>query len=269
MEEMKLQVTELQKVKDKFITLEQKYDVSKFNFAGEVRKSKGLTQQVKTLEKDLTFENPLNDIKKILWTNIINSINDIWSSIQIIFEHIDLVKVALQEIEKTKEELGGKPEEAIRLIKFLNSRNKHQLEQLNIKDRTVTILEIKNVLTKRSLMQGLERKCQNMQEDIDEFMEKFGILKSKGLPIPLVMNDKLMFQDDYVNKLYQQAYNQASSSATKALHIGRVLYDSLENLFYIEHEVRHLFPVQPNFVKYTDEDGIYRKLTRTRILSDN
>lgn len=122
---MKLQVTELQKVKEKFNTLKQKYDVSKINFAEEVRKNKGLTQQVKTLENDLTFERPLTDIRKILWNNITQSINDVWSSIQIIFEQIDLVKVALQDIEKTKKALGGKPEEAIRLINFLNSRNRH------------------------------------------------------------------------------------------------------------------------------------------------
>lgn len=122
MEEMKLQVSELQKVKEKFLTLEQKYDVSKINFAEEVRKNKGLTQQVKTLEKDLTFENPLTNIRK---TNITQLINDVWSSIQIIFEQIDLVKVSLQEIQKTKEELVGKPEEAIRLINFLNNRNRH------------------------------------------------------------------------------------------------------------------------------------------------
>lgn len=72
MEEMKLQVSELQKVKEKFVTLEQKYDVSKINFAEEVRKNKGLAQQVKTLENNLTFKNHFADIKKILWTNILN-----------------------------------------------------------------------------------------------------------------------------------------------------------------------------------------------------
>jgi len=97
--------------------------VSKFNFSEEVRKNKGFTQHIKTLEKDLTFEKPLADIRNILWTNIIEPINDIWSSIQIIFEQIDLVKVSLQEIEKTKEEIGGKHEEDIRLINFLNNRN--------------------------------------------------------------------------------------------------------------------------------------------------
>ena len=118
-------------------------------------------------------------------------------------------------------------------------------------------------------MQGLEHKCQNMQEDIDEFMEKFGILQSKWLPSPLVINEKLMFQNDYINKLHQQANSQASSSAAKALAIGRVLYDSFESLFYVEREVKHLFPVQPNFVKYTETDEIYRKLTRTRIPRDD
>ena len=39
MEEMKLQVSELQKVKEKFVTLGQKYDVSKANFAEEMRKN--------------------------------------------------------------------------------------------------------------------------------------------------------------------------------------------------------------------------------------
>ena len=106
-------------------------------------------------------------------------------------------------------------------------------------------------------MQTLERKCQNMQENIDEFMGKFGILQSKGLLSPLVINDKLMRQ--------HQANSQASSFAPKVLPTRRVLYDSLENLFYIEHEVKHLFPVKPNFVKYIEIDEICKKLTSTRI----
>ena len=80
------------------------------------------------------FEKPLTDIRKILWTNITLSSNDVWSSIQIIFEQIDLVKASFQDIQKTKQELGEKHEEAIRLINFINSRNMYQLEQLNIED---------------------------------------------------------------------------------------------------------------------------------------
>jgi len=53
-----------------------------------------LENKVKLLEKDLTFDKPLTEIKKILWANITQSINDVWPSIQIIFEQIDLVKLA-------------------------------------------------------------------------------------------------------------------------------------------------------------------------------
>jgi len=77
MVEMKLQVTELQKVKEKFTTLEQNYDLPKINYAEEKRKNKGMAKKIKTIEKDLTFDRPLAEIKKILWTNIIDSINDI------------------------------------------------------------------------------------------------------------------------------------------------------------------------------------------------
>lgn len=118
-------------------------------------------------------------------------------------------------------------------------------------------------------MQNLERKCENVQEEIIDFMEKFGILQRKVLPSPLVINDKLMRHEDYADKLAQYENNQASSSvgesAPKALPTGRVLYDSLENPFYIEHEIKYLFPVQPNFVKYIEVDEIFKKLQRTRI----
>ena len=112
-----------------------------------------------------------------------------------------------------------------------------------------------------------------MQEDINDFMEKFGILQSKGLPSPLVINDKLMRHEDYVDKLSQYANNQASSSTSastlKALSTLRVLYDILENLFYVEHEIKHFLPIQLNFVKYIEVDEIFRKLQRTRIPKEN
>lgn len=108
-----------------------------------------------------------------------------------------------------------------------------------------------------------------MQEEINAFMKKFDILRSKGLPSPLVINDKLMRHIDYVEKLDQYASNQASSSTSaltsKALPTGRVLYDSLENLFYVEHEIKHLFPIQPTFFRYTETDETLRKLQRTRM----
>jgi len=44
-----------------------------------------------------------------------------------------------------------------------------------------------------------------MQLDIDMFMVKFKLLKEKGLPNPLVINDKLMTREDYNKKIREVA----------------------------------------------------------------
>lgn len=161
------------------------------------------------------------------------------------------------------------PDQANQLIHFLNNRNKEQLEEHGISNRTDTILKIKRVLTKKNLMQILERRCQDMQVEINSFMEKFTILQNKGLPSPLVINDRLINHIDYVDKLNKYVGNQASSSTSalgiKALPTGRVIYDSLENLFYVEHEIKHLFPIQPTFFKYIETDETLRKLQKHRL----
>jgi len=74
--------------------------------------------------------------------------------------------------------------------------------------------------------------------------------------------------DSYVEKLDKYVDNQASSltsSSTTALPTGKNLHDRLENLFYLEHEVNHLFPNQPNFFRYTEVDETLRMLQRTRV----
>lgn len=86
------------------------------------------------------------------------------------------MKIAQEEIQRTKAQLGQMSEEANRLIHFLNSMNKEQLEEFGIIDRIETILEIKRVLTKKTLMRNLERRCHDMQAEINSFMEKFAIL---------------------------------------------------------------------------------------------
>ena len=63
MEELKLQVTKLQKAKVQFNTLEQKYDLSKINVAEKTREINRLEKLVKSLERDLTLEKPLKEIK--------------------------------------------------------------------------------------------------------------------------------------------------------------------------------------------------------------
>ena len=108
-----------------------------------------------------------------------------------------------------------------------------------------------------------------MQVEINSFTERFTVLHKKGLPSPLGSNDRLMKHIDYTHKLNKYATDQitslASTSGEKALPSGQALYNNLENLFYIEHEVRHLFTLQPNFFRYTETYETLRKLQRHKL----
>ena len=155
MESLKLRVTELQTKKLQLVNLEEKYDMSKKTVADNTMEIKRLEKLVKALEKGLSLEKPLREINEILWDNIVESIKSVWSFFQTIFEQNDLIKVAQEEIDKTRDELRGRPEQANQLIQFLNTQTKQQLSEFGIDDRTGTILEIKRVFTKRTLMQNL------------------------------------------------------------------------------------------------------------------
>ena len=52
----------------------------------EVQKSNKLTERIKNLKKELALKEPLAQAKEQLQSNIIDSVNDIWPSIQVIFE---------------------------------------------------------------------------------------------------------------------------------------------------------------------------------------
>jgi len=132
---------------------------------------------------------------------------------------------------------------------------------MGVEDRIEVIIEVKKVLSKRSTMLNLEEKCHNMQVGIDRFVDK-------GLPCPVSIHDKLMTHSDYVDRLRRLSKEHASTSGIKALPIGKVLYYTLENLFFLVHEVKHIFFTRPNFSKYTDTDEIYRRILKLKLPED-
>lgn len=268
MEEVTIQATELKMHKEKASSLETDCKLAQIQWKEEAQKSQRMGERIKILEKDLTLQQPLGDIEENLQANIIDSINDVWPSIQVSFQQAELVNVATEAIHKTGEELRENPQEANQLITLLSNKNMYQLDELGIEDRTGNIIEIKKILTKRNVMLNLEKECQSIQADIDRFMTKFGILRQKGLPSPMVIHEKLTTQDDYVQTLNKLASNQASTSGVKALPTGKVLYDILENLFFLEHEVKTLFFKKISFYRYTEADETYRNMIKMKLPKD-
>jgi len=78
----------------------------------------------------------LVEAKENIWTDISNSINVIWPMVQIMFEQYDLVLKSRQVIDRIRRELDEIPSAANKIIKFLNSKTKEELEALKFEDKT-------------------------------------------------------------------------------------------------------------------------------------
>ena len=124
----------------------------------KTREVKALEKKVRAMEKDISLDKPLGEIKGILWANINQSLSNMWRSIEIIYEQIDLIVQAQIEIQKARTLLGHMPEQANKLIQFLNTHTSEELASLEIRDRTGTIQTVKRVMTMKNFIQNLERK---------------------------------------------------------------------------------------------------------------
>jgi hypothetical protein len=200
-----------------------------------------------------------------VWTDFAKSINEIWPMVQIMFEQNELLERSKQAVEKIRTELGDMPAQANGIIRFLNSKTREELEELKIEDRTKTILEVKCVLTKRSLMLQLEEKIQVMDQGVQRFFLKIDTLQRKGLPGMKVINDKLMVLPDYKKKLIKVSKDCAKFVGIQLNITGRAFMEALHLDFEIQHEIKHIFVVKPTFAKYMDMDKVYRRLLKVTV----
>jgi hypothetical protein len=136
MEDMSIQGEEIRKLQEEVKNLQELKSMFQASHQEEMHKSQRLSQQLQQLEKETAMEKTLAQAKENIWVDINKSMSEIWPSIQIIFEQHELVQKARGAIEIIKEELGERPTEATELIIFLNSKNKQELEELEIEDRT-------------------------------------------------------------------------------------------------------------------------------------
>jgi len=127
---------------------------------------------------------------------------------------IELINIAQFETQRARESLGNMPEQANKMIQFLNTHTKEHLAALDISSMTDTILTVKRVLTLRGFVQTLERKCQEMQVEINAFRLKFTTLQIRGLPSLPTNSGKLLTCDQYARRVDNYVSNQITASSS-------------------------------------------------------
>ena len=93
-----------------------------------------------------------------MWEEITEAIKEIWPFIRIIINQKGLLEKAQEGVETITRQLEDMPETAFDIIKFLNSKDGCELEELRINDRTTMILEVKKVITKKIITLQLQEK---------------------------------------------------------------------------------------------------------------
>lgn len=107
--ELEVQVIKVKEAKEKLAKLEVSYDKSKMTIAEKTREIMALNDKIKALEKELTLDKTLAEIKKILWAKINQSITNQWRSIHTIHEQIELIGLAQFETQRARVALGNMP----------------------------------------------------------------------------------------------------------------------------------------------------------------
>ena len=75
---LEAQMEELNEARENLVKLNEIYDKSKQSVAEKGREIKALKQKIKELEKELTLEKVVDELKTVLWANIGQSITDQW-----------------------------------------------------------------------------------------------------------------------------------------------------------------------------------------------
>ena len=119
-ENMSIQTKEIKRLHGQVKALQDQKTKSEASHLAEAHKSQRPLERIQKAERESAICQILAQDKESIWMDIINSINDIWSCIQIIFEQKDLIKKAILAIIVIIEQLGDKPTERANIIKFLN-----------------------------------------------------------------------------------------------------------------------------------------------------
>ena len=214
------QMKELDEVKKTLAKVNEKFDKSKQNEAAKEREIKALKKRISELEKELALEKVTAELKAVLWGNIGRSITNQWQYIETMDEQIVLITKANKEIHRARASLGHMPDAASRMVNVLNNKTSSQLAAMGITNRTETISVVKRVLTLRSLVGTLERRTQDMQTEINKFLERFLELQNRGLPSILSSVGRLLTLENYNKRIDAHAAAQIAKQPNTSTYTG-------------------------------------------------
>lgn len=240
-----LQTKDIKKLQYQVKIIQDHQNKTSIFHATELQRAQNQIEGWKKAIAKSSISQTLGHVKEIIQNNIIEEIDEIWQCIQIIFKHKELMEKAEQTIATINAQLLEMPATANNIIKFLNTKNIYELDDLGVDDIKETILEVKKVLTNKNLVIHLTEKCHTLEVAVNMFFNRIDALNKKYLPSVFVINDKLMTKEDYMKKLQDIAKDTPKSSNIKGSMTGGVFYEAMNNINFIQHERKHILTINP------------------------
>ena len=106
-----------------------------------------------------------------------------------------------------------------------------------------------------------------MDIGIQRFFSKIEALQKKGLLDLRVLNDKLMTLSDYKQRIATMAKDSSKFSVIQGSITGKAFLETLQHDLNIQHEIKYVFIIKPNFSKYTKMDKVYHRLLKITVPS--
>jgi hypothetical protein len=125
-----------QKIAGRDKNLQQLKSTFQSSYNTEMHTTQRLKLELQKLQKETIAAKTLAEAKENIWMDICKSMTEIWPLIQIMYEQHELIQRSKNAIDKIRGELGERPTEANKIIRFLNSKTREELEALEIEDRT-------------------------------------------------------------------------------------------------------------------------------------
>lgn len=151
---------------------------------------------------------------------------------------------------------------------MLISKTKDELEELNIKDRTNALMEVKRVLKNKNIMVKLENKSKELELQLKRFNNKFNVVEEKELLAFRASNGKLIPLEKYQDQLCNIATDASKVSKVGGTISGEAFIEGLQHGLFIRREIHHLFLNKPNFETCIEVDERFRSMVNFYIPSE-
>ena len=106
LENMSIQSKEIKTLHDQLKALEVQKAKAEASCVTKLQKSQRLLEKLQKVERDTSIGQTLAQAKETIWMNILDSMNEIWPSIQIIFEQKGLIEKDTKIIVQGRENIG-------------------------------------------------------------------------------------------------------------------------------------------------------------------